>query len=69
MQPLLSLVVLGFRNFEATTRVCLDSLLPWVADPEVEIIVVDNGSHAGSNVGSHAGAEDDSAARTAAWCA
>lgn len=65
MQPLLSLVVLGFRNFEATTRVCLDSLVPWLTDPEVEVIVVDNGS----NVGSHVGAEDDSAARTAAWCA
>jgi GT2 family glycosyltransferase len=61
MQPILSLVVLGFRNFEATTRVCLDSLVPWATDPEVEIIVVDNGSHVGSN--------DDSAARTAAWCA
>jgi GT2 family glycosyltransferase len=61
MQPLLSLVVLGFRNFEATTRVCLDSLVPCLNDPEVEVIVVDNGSNSGSY--------DDSTQRTAAWCA
>jgi GT2 family glycosyltransferase len=57
MQPLLSLVVLSFRNFEATTRVCLESLLPWRDDPAVEILVVDNGS------------PDDSALKTAEWCA
>jgi len=57
MQVELSLVVLGFRNFEATTRGCLESLVPWLMDPEVEVIVVDNGS------------DDDSAKRTAAWCA
>ncbi len=56
-QPLLSLVVLGFRNFERTTRPCLESLLPWFADPEIEVLVVDNGS------------PDDSGAQTAAWCA
>lgn len=54
--PLLSLVVLGFRNFEHTTRPCLESLLPWVEDPDIEFLVVDNGS------------PDDSAARTRAWC-
>lgn len=54
--PLLSLVVLGFRNFDVTTRACLDSLVPWLDDPEVEVLVVDNGS------------PDDSAARTAQWC-
>lgn len=57
MQPLLSLVVLGFRNFDGTTRVCLDSLVPWLGDPEIEILVIDNGS------------PDDSAQKTADWCA
>lgn len=56
-QPLLSLVVLGFRNFDVTTRACLDSLVPWLDDPEVEILVVDNAS------------PDDSAQKTALWCA
>ncbi|MFZ3129010.1 MAG: glycosyltransferase, partial [Rhodoferax sp.] len=55
MSPLLSLVVLGFRNFDATTRVCLDSLVPWLGDPEIELLVIDNGS------------PDDSAKKTAAW--
>lgn len=55
--PLLSLVVLGFRNFDMTTRACLDSLVPWLDDPEIEVLVVDNGS------------PDDSAQKTAAWCA
>lgn len=57
MQPLLSLVVLGFRNFDATTRVCLDSLVPWLDDPEIELLVIDNGS------------PDDAAQKTADWCA
>ncbi len=57
MQPLLTLVVLGFRNFDETTRVCLDSLVPWLGDPELEILVVDNGS------------PDDSTQKTADWCA
>lgn len=56
-QPLLSLVVLGFRNFERTTRPCLESLVPWFGDPEIEVLVVDNSS------------PDDSGAKTAAWCA
>jgi GT2 family glycosyltransferase len=55
--PLLSLVVLGYRNFALTTGPCLDSLKPWVNDPEIEILVVDNGS------------PDDSAQQTAQWCA
>lgn len=55
--PLISLVVLGFRNFDVTTRACLDSLVPWLDDPEIEVLVVDNGS------------PDDSAQKTAAWCA
>lgn len=56
-QPLLSLVVLGFRNFDRTTRPCLESLVPWLDDPEVEVLVVDNGS------------PDDSGQKTADWCA
>lgn len=55
--PLLSLVVLGFRNFDVTTRACLESLVPWFDDAEIEVLVVDNGS------------PDDSAGKTAAWCA
>lgn len=55
--PLLSLVVLGFRNFDVITRACLDSLTPWLDDPEIEVLVVDNGS------------PDDSAQKTAQWCA
>jgi GT2 family glycosyltransferase len=54
--PLLSLVVLGFRNFEATTKPCLESLSPWLDDPDIEVIVVDNGS------------PDDSAQKTVQWC-
>ena len=56
-QPLLSLVVLGFRNFDRTTRPCLESLVPWFNDPQIEVLVVDNGS------------PDDSAQKTAQWCA
>jgi GT2 family glycosyltransferase len=56
MQPLLSLVILGFRNFDVTTRACLDSLIPWLDDPQVELLVVDNGS------------DDNSAALTQEWC-
>ncbi len=55
MSVLLSLVVLSFRNFDVTTRVCLDSLQPWLDDPEVEVLVVENGS------------PDDSADKLAQW--
>lgn len=57
MTPLISLVVLGFRNFDRTTGPCLDSLRPWIGDPDLEFIVVDNHS------------PDDSAEKTAQWCA
>lgn len=57
MQPILSLIVLGFRNFDGTTRICLESLLPWCDDADVEVLVVDNGS------------TDGSAQKTADWCA
>lgn len=57
MQPIVSLIVLGFRNFDVTTRVCLESLVPWFDDLDVEVLVVDNGS------------PDGSAKKTADWCA
>lgn len=56
MKPLLSLVVLGFRNFDSITRNCLDSLLPWLGQPEIEVLVLDNGS------------PDHSAELTKRWC-
>lgn len=49
--------MLGFRNFDVTTRACLESLVAWLDDPNVEVLVVDNGS------------PDDSALKTAQWCA
>lgn len=54
--PLLSLVILGYSNFDVTTHACLRSLVPWLDDSEIEILVVDNGS------------TDGSAVKTAAWC-
>jgi GT2 family glycosyltransferase len=56
MAPLISLVVLGFQNFDLTTRTCLDSLKPWLDDTEIEVVVIDNGSN------------DDSAQKTTHWC-
>jgi len=57
MPCLISLVVLGFKNFEATTRVCLESLVPWLDDPEIEVLLVENGS------------PDESVRQSVAWCA
>jgi GT2 family glycosyltransferase len=57
MTCLLSLVVLGYRNFERVTKPCLESLVPWLNDREIEVLVLDNGS------------PDDSGSRTAAWSA
>lgn len=57
MAPLISLIVLGFRQFDRTTGPCLESLTPWLSDPDLEFIVVDNHS------------PDDSAEKTANWCA
>lgn len=56
MTPVISLIVLGFRNFETVTRNCLETLSPWFSDPRFEILLVDNGS------------PDDSAQKAAAWC-
>jgi GT2 family glycosyltransferase len=57
MKPILSLIVLGYRNFERVTRGCLESLVPWANHPDIEILVVDNGS------------PDDSPELTENWCA
>jgi len=54
--PLISLVVLGYTRFDSTTRICLESLLPWIEDPLFEILVIDNGS------------PDESAQKSATWC-
>jgi GT2 family glycosyltransferase len=48
MKPLLSLVVLAYQNFDGITRPCLESLLPWREDPDIEMLVVDNCSADGS---------------------
>jgi len=57
MQPLISLVILGHQNFDRVTLPCLESLVPWFSDLEIEFIVVDNGS------------SDGSAEKTLSWCA
>ena len=54
--PELSLIILGFRNFERYTRECLESLQAAASDPRIQLLVVDNGSG------------DDSADKTEAWC-
>lgn len=54
--PLLSLVILGYSKFDSVTRHCLDSLRPWLQDPDIEVLVVDNGS------------PDASAEKTQRWC-
>ncbi len=46
--PLISVVVLAYRQFERTTLPCLQSLKPWFSDPELEWIVFDNASPDGS---------------------
>jgi GT2 family glycosyltransferase len=46
--PLVTLILLGFRNFEVTTKPSLESLTPWIGDPEIEILVLDNASPDGS---------------------
>jgi len=46
---LFSVIILSFNNFQKSTKLCIDSLIPWLDDPEVEIIVLDNGSIDGSS--------------------
>ena len=47
-RPLLSLIVLSFRRFDATTGPCLNTVLAQLPDPRVELILVDNGSDDGA---------------------
>lgn len=56
IHPLISVVVLGYNNFDRTTGPCLESLRPWFSDPELEFIVFDNAS------------PDASGERTRQWC-
>ena len=46
--PLLSLLVLSFRRFEATTALCLQSLLAAPLPADVELLLIDNGSDDGA---------------------
>lgn len=55
--PMLSLVVLSFRNFETTTGPCLASLADAIGDVQIQLILVDNGS------------DDDAAAHCVAFAA
>lgn len=48
MTPLISVVVLAYNQFQKTTLPCLNSLIPWLGDPELEFIVFDNASPDGS---------------------
>lgn len=54
--PKLSLIILGFRDFERHTKACLESLNDSAANSPLEFLVVDNGSG------------DESADKTEAWC-
>ena len=54
---MLSLVVLSYKRFDATTGPCLATLGDVLDNPRTELILVDNGS------------SDDSAAQCAAWAA
>ena len=53
----LSLIVLSYKRFDATTGPCLATLGDVLANPRTELILVDNGS------------SDDSAEKCAAWAA
>ncbi len=48
-QPMISVVVLAYNQFERTTLPCLNSLIPWLGDPDLEFIVYDNASPDGSS--------------------
>jgi GT2 family glycosyltransferase len=54
--PLLSVVLLGYKRFEQTSGPCLESMRPWLGDPEVEVFAIDNASG------------DGSGERMKAWC-
>lgn len=55
-QPMISVVVLAYNQFERTTLPCLNSLIPWLGDPDLEFIVYDNAS------------PDGSSAKVQQWC-
>jgi len=54
--PMISVVVLGYSQFDRTTGPCLESLKPWLKQPDFEFIVFDNAS------------PDGSGDKTRAWC-
>lgn len=54
--PLLSIVVLGYNQFDRTTELCLNSLRPWIGQKDFEFIVFDNAS------------PDGSTEKTRLWC-
>lgn len=56
--PLLSLVVLSFRRFAETTGPCLETLHRQADTPQVELLLVDNGSDDGSQAHCAAFAQD-----------
>jgi GT2 family glycosyltransferase len=47
-EPLVSLVVLSYDKYDATTGACLATLAPALADPRFELVLVDNASPDGS---------------------
>lgn len=55
-KPWLSIIVLGYNRFAETSRRCLDSLAVEHLDPNIEVILIDNGS------------TDDSAALSHEYC-
>jgi GT2 family glycosyltransferase len=55
-KPLLSIVVLGYNQFDRTTGPCLNSLRPWIGKEDFEFIVFDNAS------------PDGSGEKTRQWC-
>lgn len=40
----LSAIILGYKQFELTTQVCIRSLLPYLDRPDLKLMVLDNGS-------------------------
>jgi GT2 family glycosyltransferase len=53
---MLSVIVLGFKNFDKTTRLCVESLNANPKNSAIEFLLVDNGS------------PDDSAGKSQQWC-
>ncbi len=55
-RPTISVIILGYRNFDNHTLKCLETLNNWAQDQRFEFIVIDNGS------------PDESATKTLSWC-